>query len=96
MPIEMGSYVELKDVSPDQEVSLDLLAECLGALPLDLVLEMCARANQIASGPAAIWMERERSPCACWSPGLQLVRTSSRHRIRRVRQDLVRRGQLWS
>jgi hypothetical protein len=61
MPIEMRSYVELKDVFPDQEVSLGLLAECLGALPLDLVLEMCARANQIASSQSMLSMiDRQR------------------------------------
>lgn len=61
MPAEIVSYVELEDVFPGHECSLAYLSECLGALPLDLVLEMCARANQLASGPSNLTLiERQR------------------------------------
>lgn len=60
MPVEIASYVELEDVFPGKECSVEYLAQCLGALPLDLVLEMCARANQIASGPSDLsFMDRQ-------------------------------------
>jgi hypothetical protein len=54
MPIEIGSYVELAELFPNRECSLEYLAECLGALPLNLVLVMCARANQVVSGPGVL------------------------------------------
>lgn len=61
MPVEIVSYVELEDVFPGKECSVEYLAQCLGALPLDLVLEMCARANQIASGPSDLSLiERQK------------------------------------
>jgi hypothetical protein len=61
MPVEIGSYVELEDVFPGRERSLKHLSECLGALPLDLVLEMCARVNRLASGPSNLTLiERQR------------------------------------
>ena len=54
MPTEVSSYVELSALFPGRECTLPYLAECLGALPLDLVLTMCARANQVASGPGPL------------------------------------------
>lgn len=54
MPINMSVPVELTDLFPDETCSLEHLAECLGALPLNLVLVMCARANQVLSGPGAM------------------------------------------
>lgn len=61
MPTEIVSYVELEDLFPGRECSIAYLSECLGALPLDLVLEMCARANQIASGPSDLsLLDRQR------------------------------------
>jgi len=61
VPVEIVSYVELRDVFPDQECTIEHLAECLRPLPLDSVLEMCARANRIASGPSDLSpMDRQR------------------------------------
>ena len=61
MPVEIVSYVELEDVFPGKECTVEYLSQCLGALPVDLVLEMCARANQIVSGPSNLSpMERQR------------------------------------
>ena len=61
MPAEIVSYVELEDVFPGRECSIAYLSECLSALPLDLVLEMCARANQITSGSSNLSLiERQR------------------------------------
>jgi hypothetical protein len=61
VPAEIVSYVELEDLFPGRECSIAYLSECLGALPLDLVLEMCARANQTASGPSPLdLIERQR------------------------------------
>jgi len=61
VPVEIVSYVELQDVFPGQECTIGHLAECLRSLPLDLVLEMCARVNRVASGPSELGpMERQR------------------------------------
>jgi len=54
MPVEVGSYVDLAELFPERECSLEYLAECLGELPLSLVLVMCARANQVVSGPGKL------------------------------------------
>lgn len=54
MPIQVGSYVELTDLFAGRECTLEYLAECLRALPLDKVLIMCARANQIVSAPGGM------------------------------------------
>jgi hypothetical protein len=61
MPAEVSVYVELSDLVPRQKCTLAHLAECLGALPLNSALLMCARANQIISGPGtASRMDRQR------------------------------------
>ncbi len=54
MPMGISSYVELAELFPDRECSLEYLAECLGALPLNLVLVKCASANQVVSGPGTL------------------------------------------
>ncbi|MCX6094297.1 MAG: hypothetical protein NTY63_05675 [Candidatus Bipolaricaulota bacterium] len=51
MAAEVGSYVELTDIFPEEQCSLETLRKCLSPLPLDLVLVMCARANQVLTGP---------------------------------------------
>ncbi len=62
MPAEIVTYVELQDVFPGKECTIEYLAQCLQALPLDLVLEMCARANLVASGPSNLSpIDRQRN-----------------------------------
>lgn len=54
MPAVLTSYVELADLFPGSECTLEHLAVCLRALPLDEALVMCARANQIVSAPGSL------------------------------------------
>ncbi len=54
MTIEVGSYVELGDIFPGEQCSLESLRDCLRRLPLNLVLVMCTRANQVLTGPGPL------------------------------------------
>jgi hypothetical protein len=62
MPANIGSYVELGDLFPGEECSVENLRDCLAPLPLNLVLVMCTRANQVLSGPRRLTrLDRQRS-----------------------------------
>ena len=62
MPVNIGSYVELGDLFPGEECSLENLKFCLSSLPLNRVLVMCSRANQVLCGPGKqSRLDRQRS-----------------------------------
>jgi len=59
LTIAVGSYVELGDIFPGVQCSLETLQDCLRQLPLNLVLVMCTKANQVLTGPGPL-NRRER------------------------------------
>jgi len=62
MPANISLYVELGDLFPGEECSVENLRDCLAPLPLNLVLVMCTRANQVLSGPGRLnRLDRQRS-----------------------------------
>lgn len=61
LTIEVACYVELGDIFPGEQCSLDALRGCLEQLPLNLVLVMCTRANQVLTAPGPLTrLERQQ------------------------------------